>query len=101
MQRDHFFGLIVEPLAPARTAERMHIYFVGEEALQPVFAPLRDAVVARWREINGEDIAIVERMQLGRASRAFDGGRLSPAQDPGAHHFMKMVAERLRPTEDG
>ena len=35
-----------------------------------------------WAELNHEDIGIIERMQCGRATDGFDGGVLSPYQDP-------------------
>ena len=47
------------------------------------------------RVINGEDIAIVERMQIGRGSPAMDGGVFSPAFETTTHHFQKSLLERL------
>ena len=45
------------------------------------------------------DIGVTERLQRGRASPAFDGGRLSPVQDFGSHHFMRMVARCMTAAE--
>ena len=44
------------------------------------------------KSVDLEDIGITERLQRGRASPGFDGGRLSPVQDFGSHHFMRAVA---------
>jgi len=52
-------------------------------------------IIERWRSINLEDIGITERLQLGCTSPGFDGGRLSPVQDFGSHHFMRMVARYM------
>jgi len=95
VQVDHFFAMVVYPRAPDLTEERLHLYFVGEEAMGPDHAALRQEIVERWRAINLEDIAITERMQGGRQSPAFDGGRMSPVQDFAIHHFMRMVAARV------
>jgi hypothetical protein len=44
-----------------------------------------------WTELNDEDIGIIERMQCGRATDGFDGGVLSPYQDPIQQHFATMI----------
>ncbi len=95
IQSDHLFALVITPEGPARTHERFHLYYVGDAALGPDYQPVREAVTERWREINGEDVAIIERLQRGHASPGFDGGFLSPVQDHATHHFLKMVADRL------
>jgi hypothetical protein len=53
---------------------------------------MRVEIIERWRSINMQAISIIERLQLARASPGFDGGRLSPVQDFGSHHFMRIVA---------
>ncbi len=95
VQVDHFFAMVIYPRAPEITEERLHLYFVGDDALRPDYAELRQEIVERWRSINLEDIGITERMQGGRHSPAFDGGRMSPVQDFAIHHFMRMVAARV------
>lgn len=45
-----------------------------------------------WRDLNHEDIGIIERMQAGRRSDGFDGGVLSPYWDPVQQHFARLVA---------
>jgi choline monooxygenase len=88
-------GELQLPKFPGLTAQRLHLCFVGDDAMRPEFTELHRAIVERWRAINLEDIGITERMQGGRHSPAFDGGRMSPVQDFAIHHFMKMVAARL------
>jgi choline monooxygenase len=84
--------MVIYPQSPALTAERLHLYFIGDAAMTPDCAATRTDIIERWRAINLEDIGITERLQRGRASPGFDGGRLSPVQDFGSHHFMRTVA---------
>lgn len=100
VQRDHFYGIIIDPLAPDHTRERLHIYFVDDERSETGSGPAqrekrRAEYAADWREIFVEDIGIVERMQRGRHSDTFDGGYLTPAHDANTHSFMKMVADAV------
>lgn len=93
VQVDHFFAVVVYPKGAALTEQRFHLYFVGDAALSDEYGKARAEIVERWRSINLEDVSITERLQAGRASPGFDGGALSPVQDFGGHHFMRMVAE--------
>jgi len=95
VQVDHFFAMVIYPKSPALTVERLHLYFVGDPAMAPDYAATRADIIERWRSINLEDIGVTERLQAGRTSPGFDGGRLSPVQDFGSHHFMKMVARSM------
>jgi choline monooxygenase len=95
VQVDHFFAVVVYPRGPALTEQRFHLYFVGDTALLEKYQSTRAGIVERWRSINLEDVSITERLQNGRASPGFDGGALSPVQDFGGHHFMRMVAELM------
>lgn len=95
IQADHVFTLLVQPLAPARTAEDLCIYYVGDEALDERFAAARARVFEGWRAVFAEDVAPVEEMQIGRGSPAFDGGVFTPVLDQPTHHFHRWVAHRL------
>jgi choline monooxygenase len=92
---DHFYAVVIYPLAPDLTLERFHVYFVGDEALAPAYDEARAEILERWSSVNREDIGITELMQRGRHSPTFDGGRMSPVQDVAIHHFMKMIVDRL------
>jgi choline monooxygenase len=43
-----------------------------------------------------EDISVVEGMQRGRASPAFDGGLFTPLMDVPTHHFHQWFLSRLK-----
>ena len=92
---DHFYAVYLEPVSADRTIEYFEIYYVGEEALGESYAALRQANSRGWRAIFDEDRDIVERMQRGRASPAFEGGVFSPAMDGPTHCFHKWVARAL------
>lgn len=95
LHRDHGFAILLEPKGVARTAEHVRLYYVDTAATDPALGDLRRRSLALWREVFAEDVAVVEGMQAGRASPAFDGGRFSPAMDPPTHAFHRWVAGRL------
>lgn len=92
---DHFYAVYLEPVSADRTVEHFEIYYVGEAPLGADYAELRAANSRGWRDIFNEDQDIVERMQRGRASPAFEGGVFSPAMDGPTHCFHKWAARGL------
>ena len=96
---DHFWTMVLEPVAPDRTVERWRSYFVDGAAQAADFDSARSAIKEQWACILGEDVAVVEGMQRGRNSPAFDGGVFAPVLDPPVHHFHRWVAKRLAAPE--
>ena len=92
---DHFWTLVLEPVAPDRTIERWRSYFVDAAADAEEFESARSAIQERWAGILGEDVAVVEGMQRGRTSPAFEGGIFAPVLDLPLLHFHRWVANRL------
>lgn len=95
IQADHVFVMVLDPLAPERTRERLRVYFVGEQALDARYAASRQAVHEAWRQVFMEDVAVVEGMQAGRASPGFGGGAFSPAMDGPTHYFHCWAAREM------
>jgi choline monooxygenase len=95
IHRDHFFALRIEPLGPGKSHEHLEIYYVGAVAAGEEFRPLREVNAAVWRRVFLEDVGVVEGMQRGRASPAFQGGVFSPVMDPPTHCFHRWVASSL------
>jgi choline monooxygenase len=93
---DYFLVLTVNPLAPNRSQERLAFYFVGDEALSPELELVRQLPIDLWHKTNKEDIEIIERMQIGRTSPAFDGGCFSPALETTVHHFQQLVTKWMK-----
>ena len=92
---DHVHVLVVWPESPDRTREEIRIY-TGDEALAPEHDAAREAIVEGWRELNREDVDVVERLQKGRACPAYDGGTLSPYWDTVTHHFSQLVVRAMQ-----
>ena len=96
---DHFRVTLVEPVSPNLTRIRWVFYFVGDEALEPSYAPIRQTLVTRVLSVFEEDVSILERLQLGRTSRSFDGGCFSAFHEGGVHRFQQLVASSYESQE--
>ena len=93
---DQLSVLATRPVAPDRTIEEIHLFVVGDEAAtHRSFADLRSELTEMWRELNGEDIDVLERLQRGRRSPAYDGGRLSTAWEGPTHEFTRVLLEEM------
>lgn len=95
VHKDHMYHILLTPVGPTRTIERVEIYYFDARVTTDEFADLRQRNAALWRGVFVEDVDVVQRMQRGRASPGFDGGTFSPVMDPPTHDFHKWVAERL------
>lgn len=92
---DYLFVFGVDPVAPERSRETFHFYYVGDEALADALKPARDAVVALWHSTNLEDISVVEGMQIGRRSPGYRDARFSPHHEVTTHEFQRRVANAV------
>lgn len=93
---DYLYAIILFPVSPDVTRERLVILFNGEEAARsPAYADLRQVVLDRMVEVNNEDIFITERLQAGRYANAFTGGQFAPAQEKTSLCFQQAIALRL------
>jgi len=96
IHKDHYYAYWLEPVNHAYTLEHMEIYYVGEEAANSKkFKPLRKQNLNLWRGVQSEDVHIIEGMQEGRNSPAYNGGNFSPVMDNPTHHFHKWVATNI------
>jgi len=92
---DYFFVFGVDPVAPDRTAESFHFYFLGDAATAPSFATPRNRVIEFWTKTNREDMLVVEGMQIGRRSPGYHDGRFSPYHEVTTHEFQRRIVNRL------
>jgi phenylpropionate dioxygenase-like ring-hydroxylating dioxygenase large terminal subunit len=92
---DMTFSIVILPLAAERTAERVSFYFVGEPSLDAQYAAVRSRSADFIAKVNAEDVSIVESVQRGRHSPAFDGGLFAPGQEATSLQFQKMVAAAI------
>ena len=96
LQPDHVFAMIVQPQAPAKTVEKLQLYYVGAQSLDASYEGCRSAVLKSWQQVFTEDIFAVEGMQNARCSPGFAGGVFSPVMDVPSHHFHQWVAQRYK-----
>lgn len=98
VHKDHFFSIMLEPVAPDRTIEHLEIYYATPQVAGADWAAMRAAHVEMWRQVFLEDVFVVEGMQKGRAAPGFDGGKFSPAMDGPTHCFHDWVARQFQRT---
>ena len=87
IQADHFFVILLMSEAADQTRERLRFFYADREALTDAFEKRRQSLHEAWSLVFAEDISVVEGLQHGRASPAFDGGLFTPLMDVPTHHF--------------
>jgi len=92
---DQFTLLVSYPVAPDQTREELHVFLIGEAATSPDFASARQEVIQMWDDLNREDLSMLERLQQGRLSPAYDGGRLSPHWEGPTQAFGRRIIEKI------
>lgn len=92
---DMAFSIVILPEAAERTRERVEFFFGGDEALLERFASARRSGANFVASVNTEDVKIVEAVQRGRHSPAFNGGQLSQTQEATSLQFQKIVAAQI------
>ena len=93
---DHFYVFWLEPLSINKTKEHMQMYYIGNESANGNdLKELRKENSRFWKDVMLEDIKVIEGMQEGRNSPAYNGGNFSPVMDQPTHQFHKWVADSL------
>jgi choline monooxygenase len=95
VQADHFFVILLLSEAVDQTRERLQFLYADSGAIGDSHRERRESLHAAWSVVFAEDISVVEGMQRGRASPAFDGGLFSPLMDIPTHHFHQWFLSRL------
>ena len=96
IHKDHYYAYWLEPIDHENTLEHMEICYVGEKAAKSEkFKSLRKQNHKLWEDIQKEDVDIIQRMQIGRNSNAYNGGNFSPDMDNPTHQFHKWVSTNL------
>ncbi len=96
IHKDHYYAYWLEPIDHKNTLEHMEIYYVGEKAAKSgKFKSLRKQNHKLWEDIQKEDVDIIQRMQIGRNSNAYNGGNFSPDMDNPTHQFHKWVSTNI------
>ena len=96
IHKDHYYTFWLEPIDHENTLEHMEIYYVGEKAAKSgKFKSLRKQNHKLWEDIQKEDVDIIQRMQIGRNSNAYNGGNFSPDMDNPTHQFHRWVSTNI------
>ena len=94
--RDHFFSIIIEPIATNKTVEHVSLYYAKKPEEMTELKPLIDSNALFWKTVFSEDIGVVEGMQRGRKGIMFDGGKFSPTMDSATHCFHRWIANHIK-----
>ncbi len=92
---DHIATFIVTPLTPSTARERIDIYLVGEAADAQQYTKQRQAVFDMWRDLNKEDLGVIAKLQRGRLSSGYDGGRFSPYWDEAPLELSRQIVKAM------
>ena len=95
LHSDHLFIMMLQPISKDETVEHVRISYVGDDALDSQYTKHHKTMLDNWSEVFGEDIFAVERMQKGRNSPGYLGGKFAPAMDEPTVHFHRWVAQCL------
>ena len=95
IQADHFFVILLMSEAVDQTQERLQFLYADTAATAEAYRARRESLHAAWSIVFAEDISVVEGMQRGRTSPAFDGGLFTPLMDVPTHHFHQWFLSRL------
>lgn len=89
------FSILIQSQSASQTRERLEFFFAGDEAMREEHALARRAAAGFITDVNCEDIGIVERVQRGRRSPAFEGGQFTDAQEATSRHLQQLLAARM------
>jgi choline monooxygenase len=92
---DHITVWGIYPLGPNHTLERVHFFYAGDAALTPELSAVRNVVESNLRNINLEDVGVVESMQKGRASPGYTDAHFSPYHEGCIHSFQRRIANAI------
>ena len=96
IQADHAFAMMIDPISPEKTIEKLRLYYVGDESLNPEYDECRKATLESWKVVFAEDVFAVENMQKGRHSPGFGGGVFSPEMDIPTYFFQQWLANQTK-----
>jgi len=95
LQADHFWTRFVQPVSAERSLDHLQIYYLGDAADDDEYEAAREHRLKVWAKVFNEDIGVVEGMQRGRRSSAFEGGLFTPIMDKPSQHFAQWVASQF------
>lgn len=92
---NHCFIMITEPISPGYTVETTRILVPPESDRSSDREGALDELAKFWDLVNLQDVEIVERVQEGLSTRAYEGGRMCFKFEEPIHRFQNMIIDRL------
>ncbi len=92
---NHAFVIMLDPRNPNRTIETTTVLTHPDSVDTPTAPEGLDKLLRFWDEVNREDIAIVERVQIGLSTPEYQGGRMCYHFEEPVHRFQNMVIDRM------
>ena len=92
---NHCFIMITDPIAPDYTVETTRILLPPESDSSPEKERALDQLGHFWDLVNVQDVEIVERVQDGLSTSAYEGGRMCFKFEEPLHRFQNMIIDRL------
>jgi choline monooxygenase len=92
---NHLFTLLLRPDGPDRTVEHADLLVHPRTLEEPDVQAKLDAIFAFWDMVNAQDIAAVERVQMGLRARAYGGGRMCYRFEEPIHRFQNIVIDLM------
>jgi choline monooxygenase len=87
--------MITNPIAPNYTIETTRVLLPPGSSRNPETERSLDRLGQFWDLVNVQDVAIVERVQDGLSTSAYEGGRMCFKFEEPLHRFQNMIIDRL------
>jgi choline monooxygenase len=92
---NHIFLMVTDPISVGQTVETTYLLVPRDFDEESDGGAAVEDLARFWDLVNREDIAIVERVQRGLASRSYTGGRMCYRFEEPLHRFQNMVIDRM------
>ncbi|MGB0386261.1 MAG: aromatic ring-hydroxylating oxygenase subunit alpha [Ardenticatenaceae bacterium] len=92
---NHFVILVTQPDGPGRTIETLRLLCHPDSMQADGAEKGIDELLSFWHLVNLQDVEIVERVQQGLNTKAYDGGRMCYRFEEPLHRFQNMIIDRM------
>ena len=92
---NHLFTLLYQADGPRRTIESGDMLISPEALGDPHYKHQYDEIFKFWDLVNRQDIAAVERVQIGLQAKPYPGGRMCYRFEEPVHRFQNMVIDSM------
>ena len=97
MEGYYLWSMILLPTGADRCDEKLALYVIGDEAMEPQLQTSRQQLESLIYNINKQDARVIKNLQAGRQNQAASQGIYCDRHDQLGKWFHKAVAERMLP----